>query len=446
MIVDSVLTNAKAILNGQIVDCSIAIDNGKIQKIGKETQMPSTDQKINLHNLLVLPGLIDEHVHLRDEGKTYKEDFLSGTSAAAAGGFTTVLDMPNNDPVTMSVQTLRERMGIAQRRTLVNVGFYSEFPKNLKYVKEIVSEGAVGFKLFMGCQIGGLNVDHDDVLIDGFKAAAESGVPVAVHAEDKIQLRANEEKLKLAKKTGLSAFEEAHSETVEVKAVERLLKISSKTDVQMHFCHISTAKGLDLIGEAKKSNRKVTCEVTPNHLLLSSADLQHYGQLVIMAPPLRGQDQVDALWEGINNGIVDAVGSDHAPHTANEKAASSIWDTKVGIPGLETTLPLIMTQVKKNRLSFAQVVSLLAEKPATVYGLKERGFLEKGKNADLTIVDFNAKFKIDASKFKSKAKFSPYNGWEVQGKPAKTIVNGNLVFDEGEIVAKPGSGSIVWRA
>ena len=118
----------------------------------------------------------------------------------------------------------------------------------------------------------------------------------------------------------------------------------------------------------------------------------------------------------------------------------------MGIPGLETTLPLIMTQVKKKRLSFAQVTSLLAEKPASIYGLKDRGFLEKGKNADLTIVDFNAKFKIDVSKFKSKAKFSPYNGWEVQGKPVKTIVNGNLVFDEGEIVAKPGSGSIVWRA
>jgi dihydroorotase (multifunctional complex type) len=446
VIVDLVLTNTKAILDGQIIDCSIAIDEGKIQKIGKETQMPSADQKINLNSLLVLPGLIDEHVHLRDEGKSYKEDFLSGTSAAAAGGFTTVLDMPNNEPITMSVQTLKDRITLAQRRTLINVGLYSEFPKNLAHIKEIVSGGAIGFKLFMGCQIGGLNVDYDEALIDGFKAAAESGVPVAVHAEDKTQLLSNEEKLKTAKKTGLGAFEEAHTENVEVKAIERLLKISSKTDVQLHFCHISTAKGLDVIREAKKSGRKVTCEVTPNHLLLSSVDLQRYGQLVIMAPPLRKQDQVNALWKGINNGIVDAVGSDHAPHAANEKIASSVWDIKVGIPGLETTLPLIMTQVKKNRLSFAQVASLLSEKPATIYGLKDRGFLEKGKNADLTIVDFNAKFKIDASKFKSKAKFSPYNGWEVQGKPVKTIVNGNLVFEEGEIVAKPGSGSIVWRA
>jgi dihydroorotase (multifunctional complex type) len=443
LIVDSVFTNAKALLNGQIIDCSIAIEEGKIQKIGKETQMPSADQKINLKGLLVLPGLIDEHVHLRDEGKAYKEDFLSGTSAAAAGGFTTVLDMPNNEPVTMSVQTLRDRMELAQRRTLVNVGLFSEFPKNLEHIKDIIEEGAVGFKLFMGCQIGGLNIDDDEALLDGLKAAAEITVPVAVHAEDKNLLNINEEKLKIAKKNGLIAFGEAHAEAVEAKSIKRLLKISAKTDVHLHVCHLSTAEGLDTIDEAKKSGRKITCEVTPNHLLLSSADLQWYGQLVIMAPPLRKQNQVDALWKGIDEGIVDAIGSDHAPHTINEKMAANVWDIKVGVPGLETTLPLMLTQVKKNRLSFTQVASLLAEKPASIYGLKDRGILEKGKNADLTIVDFNARFKIDPSKFKSKAKFSPYDGWEVQGKIVKTIVNGNLVFDEGEIVAKSGSGSIV---
>lgn len=443
MIVDSVFNNAKALLNGQIVDCSIAIEEGKIQKIGKETQMPNADQKINLKNLLVLPGLIDEHVHLRDEGKAYKEDFFSGTSAAAAGGFTTVLDMPNNEPVTMSVQTLRDRMELAQRKTIVNIGLFSEFPKKIEQVKEIILEGIVGFKLFMGCQIGGLNIDDDEAVLDGLKAASELAVPVAVHAEDKTLLDTNEEKLKMTKRNGLSAFCEAHSEAVEVKSIERLLKISAKADVHLHVCHVSTAEGLVAIGEAKKSGRKITCEVTPNHLLLSSADLQRHGQLVIMAPPLRNQNQVDALWKGIDEGIVDAIGSDHAPHAINEKIAANVWDIKVGVPGLETTLPLMLTQVKKKRLSFAQVAALLAEKPAEIYGLKDRGLLEKGKNADLTIVDFNARLKIDSSKFMSKAKFSPYNGWEVQGKLVKTIVNGNLVFDEGEIVAKSGSGSIV---
>ena len=445
MIVDSVLTNAKAYLNGQVIDCSIAIEEGKIFKIGKETQMPNADQKTNLKSLLVLPGLIDEHVHLRDEGKAYKEDFQTGTAAAAAGGFTTVLDMPNNEPVTMSAQTLRNRMEIAERKVFVNVGFYSEFPKKLTEIEYIVSEGAVGFKLFMGRQIGGLDIDEDLDLQDGFKEVAKLNVPVAVHAEDRALLNTNEEKLRQAEKNGIAAFEAAHSEKVEIKAIERLLKISEPTDVRLHFCHVSTEEGVNAITEAKKCGRKVTCEVTANHLLLSNVDTAHYGQMLLMAPPLRNQNNVDALWKGLEAGWVDSLVSDHAPHALSEKSASSVWDVKVGVPGLETTLPLILTLVRKNRLSLERAVQLLAEKPAEIYGLNGRSRLEQGKNADLTVVDFNSKFKVDASKFKSKAKYSPYNGWEVVGKPVKTFVNGLLVFDEGDIIAKAGSGSIIRR-
>jgi dihydroorotase (multifunctional complex type) len=445
VIVDSVLTNTKAYLNGQIVDCSLAIEEGKIFKIGKETHMPHADQKTNLKNLLVLPGLIDEHVHLRDEGKAYKEDFQTGTAAAAAGGFTTILDMPNNEPVTMSTETLRNRMAVARRKILVNVGFYSEFPKELPEINEIVSEGAVAFKLFMGNQIGGLTIDEDESIESALNQVAETNVPVAVHAEDRALLTANVQKLKQAKKNSDTAFQEAHSEKVEIKAIKRLLEISAPTNAQLHFCHVSTKEGLNSIAEAKKSGRKITCEVTPNHLLLSATNLQHYGQLVIMAPPLRNQEQVEALWKGLETGSIDALGSDHAPHALNEKYASSVWDVKAGVPGLETTLPLILTQVRKDRLLLAQAIKLLAEKPAEIFGLSDRGCLEQGKNADLTLVDLNAKFKIDASKFKSKAKFSPYDDREVVGKPVKTFVNGLLVFDEGETVAKAGSGSVIRR-
>ena len=442
LIVDSVLANAKAYVGGQIVDCSIAIEEGKIQKIGKETQMPTADQKTDLHNLLVLPGLIDEHVHLRDEGRAYKEDFNSGTAAAAAGGFTTVLDMPNNDPVTMSRQTLQNRMRAARRKILVNVGFYSEFPQKLPETADIVGEGAVGFKLFMGNQTGGLNIDDDQAIMDGCKEVSKLKVPLAVHAEDSVMLAANEEKLKQAKKSGIADFMRAHTEAVELMAIQRLLKVSEQTDVRLHFCHVSTEEGLNAIGEAKKSGRKVTCEVTPNHLMLSTDDLKRYGQMAIIAPPLRSKPNADTLWKGIEDGLVDAVGSDHAPHAQSEKSASNIWDVKVGLPGLETTLPIILTQIKKNKLTIVQAVQLLAERPAEIFGLNDRGRLEQSKNADLTIVDFNRQFKIDTSKFKSKARFSPYDGWNVQGKAVKTIVNGQLVFDEGEIVARGGCGMI----
>ena len=445
MIVDSVLTNAKAYLNKEIVDCSIAIENGRIFKIGKETQMPKADEKTNLGNMLVLPGLIDVHVHLRDEEKAYKEDFYTGTAAAAAGGFTTVLDMPNNKPVTMSKETLKNRMQIAERRVLGSVGFYSEFPNDLGGVAGIVAQGAVGFKLFMACQVGGLNIDDDDALQEAFTKVGELGVPVAVHAEDKALLMANEERLKRANRHDATAFLQAHSERVELKAVERLLKISAPTGARLHFCHMTSKEGLNAVIEAKKSGRNVTCEVTPQHLLLSNADFERYGLMLAMMPPLRGKSHIEALWKGVVDGWVDVLGSDHAPHALSEKSAGSVWDVKVGLPGLETTLPLMLTMVRKNQLSLAHVVQLLAEKPAEIFSLRDRGGLEQGRKADLTVVDFNRKFKIDASKFFSKAKYSPFDGWEVQGKPVKTFVNGLLIMDEQEIVAKAGSGEVIRR-
>ena len=445
LIVDSVLTNTKAYLDREIVDCSIAIENGKIFKIGKETQMPKGDEKVNLRNLLVLPGLIDVHVHLRDEGKAYKEDFYSGTAAAAAGGITTVLDMPNNAPVTMSAETLKNRMRIAERKVLVNVGFYSEFPNDLDEVKDIVAQGAIAFKLFMACQIGGLNIDDDQALQEALRKVGELDVPVAVHAEDKATLMVTEEEMKKTKRHDVGAFLKVHSERVELKAIERLLKISAQVNMRLHFCHMTIEEGLNAVIKAKNSGRTVTCEVTPNHLLLSNTDFERYGSLIIMMPPLRSKSHIEALWKGISNGWIDVIGSDHAPHALKEKSASSIWDVKVGVPGLETTLPLMLTMVRKNRLSLAHLVQLLSEKPAEIFNLKDRGRLEQGKKADLVAIDFNRKFTIDASKFHSKAKYSPYDGWEVQGRPVKTFVNGLLIMDEQEIVAKAGSGEIIRR-
>jgi len=253
LIADLILSNAKAYIHNKIVDCNLAINKGRIFKIGKEANMPKAEAKFDLKNLLVLPGLIDVHVHLRDEGKAYKEDFYSGTAAAAAGGITTVLDMPNNKPVTMSVQALRRRMKIAKRKILVNIGFYSEFPKNMKEAEEIIREGAVAFKLFMAEQIGGLNIDDDHALLEAFNIVSRFKTPVAVHAEDKTTLKKVEDELKRDNRNDVEAFLKAHSENVEVTAVKRLLEISEQTNVHVHFCHISTENGLKAIIDGKKS-------------------------------------------------------------------------------------------------------------------------------------------------------------------------------------------------
>ena len=446
MTVDSVLTDAKAYLKGEIVDCSLAIEEGKIFKIGKQVNMPNADEKIDLHHMLVLPGIIDSHVHLRDQDKMYKETFLTGTAAAAAGGVTTVLDMPNNSPLTMNSETLRNRMEIASRRILVDVGFYSEFPPNLAEVKSIVAEGAVGFKLFMAEQIGGLNIDDDGAIKEAFAQTGKQGVPVAVHAEDHNLIKTAVQNQKLKNHHSLAAFLKTHDEKTEIVAVNRLLNIARKTPkTRLHFCHLSTAAAIAAVAEAKTSGINVTAEATPHHLLLKKDDYQHLGAHALTMPPLRTQENVEALWKGIAEKTVDTLGSDHAPHTPQEKDASSIWDVKVGVPGLETMLPLVLTLIHKDKLTLERALELLCEKPAEIFGLKDKGRLEQGKAADLTIVDFNQKFKIEASQFKSKAKFSPFDKWEAQGKPIQTFVNGSLVMDQGEIVAKPGSGHVIRR-
>ncbi len=446
MNVDLVLSNAKAFFEGNIVDCSIAIDKEKIKKIGLQTNMPKAETTMDLKNLLVLPGLIDAHVHLRDEGKAYKEDFCTGTAAAAAGGFTTVLDMPNNDPVTMSAETLRNRMSIAAKRILVNVGFYSEFPTKTSEIKAIRREGAVAFKLFMSQQIGGLNIDNDDALSEAFTTLNRLEGFAAAHAEDHATLKHREDNLRLTNRNDIKAFLSVHSEKAETKAVNRLLKIIKQTRTRLHFCHLTTEKALNSVTLARNTDTIVSCEATPHHLLLSMSDLLEFGTPAVTVPPLRAKKNSQSLWNGIKKGAIDIIASDHAPHTWEEKNAHPVWNVKVGIPGLETVVPLLLTKMSSAHLSIADFVMLLAQRPAEIFKLKGKGKLRENNDADITVIDLKEKYSIDPSKFHSKAKYSPFEGWKVQGKPVKTFVGGQLIMDNDEIVANAGSGKIIRKA
>jgi dihydroorotase (multifunctional complex type) len=440
--VDTILNNVKILTDKGLITVGIAINRDRIVKIAKKTNLPQASRQIDLKGNVALPGLVDSHVHLRDQDMAYREDFTSGTMAAAAGGVTTVVDMPNNSPTTMSVETLRNRMQLARNHVMVNVAFNSALPTHLNEIPRIIEAGAIGFKLYLIQQIGGIKIDDDDALRSAFKAVCKTGAPIAVHAEDRLMIERTQASLMEQGRNSIAAFLQAHQPEAEEKAVIRAVDLATKVGAKLHFCHISSEQAMRAITRTKKLGLNVTCEVTPHHLLLTSNHLRKYGKLALEIPPLRRHSDVAYLWQKLRQGLIDTIASDHAPHSRKEKEAESIWDVKPGIVGLETILPLLFTQIHKGRLTLEQLVRLTCRKPAEIYCLKDRGTLTTGSFADIAIINLNKECRIDASRFYSKAKFSPFDGWKAKGAPIKTFVNGQLVMDEGRIVAKPGCGRV----
>ena len=307
MSVDTILFNANVYTSQKIVEAGIAIDNGRITKIAKETNLPQASARLNMNGFLVLPGLIDSHVHLRDQQLAYREDFITGTAAAAAGGITTVIDMPNNKPLTMDSQSLRERMQLAEKRILVNVAFNSVPPHRTEEISQIVSEGAVGFKLYLLQQIGGVNIDNENALKRAFEAIAETKVPIAVHAEDKTLLEEAKKEIQKAGRNDVEAFLEAHPPDAEVKAIRRVTGLAQNSGVTAHICHVSSAAGLKTIQKAKGPNVNLTCEVTPHHLFLTAQYVKKQGNMALMLPPLRTKSDTEALWKALRQGLIDTV-------------------------------------------------------------------------------------------------------------------------------------------
>ena len=443
MTVDTVLHNTKICIHGKLVEAGIAIDKGKIVKIAKDTNLPPASTKINLNGHITLPGIIDLHVHLRDQQLAYKEDFSTGTAAAAAGGVTLVVDMPNNKPVTMDSSSLKERMRLAEKQVLINVAFNSAFPQRLEEIAEVVKAGAVGFKVYLSNKIGGIDIEDDKLLVAAFREAAANGVPVAVHAEDRKIIEDRRKEMELAGLNDTDAYVKAHPPEAEAQSIQRIIQLVKESGVQVHFCHLSSALGLNAVLMAKKAGLPVTCEVTPHNLLLSCEQYRRSGFFALTDPPLRTREDVSALWGALKRGFIDVIASDHAPHAFEEKNVNSVWEAKPGVPGLETTLSLLLTRVNEGRLSLAELVRLTAEEPAKIFRLSNRGFLEEGNWADVVVVDMKREHEIDSRSFLSKAEYSPFDGMHVKGKAVKTFVNGCLVMDEGEIIAEAGAGEVV---
>ncbi|MDD5040465.1 MAG: dihydroorotase [Patescibacteria group bacterium] len=400
----------------------IAIREGKISAIGA---IEGKAREINAGGNLVLPGIIDAHVHFREPGAEHKEDWLTGSRAAVAGGVTTVIDMPNNEPPAVDEHSLNIKRGRAQK-SLVNYGFFLGATKdNLADIQD--ARTIAGVKLFMGASTGTLLVSEDE---DIKNLLSIPGIRWVVHAEDERLIQEN--LVRYAANDNPSVHSRIRSRETAIRAVQRIITLAEKTGARVHICHLSTAEEIELVARAKRSHLPITCEVSPHHLFLNSTAYVKFGNFVKVNPPLRTPDDSAALWEALRNGTIDIVATDHAPHTIDEKW-KEYQQAPAGIPEIQTSLPLMLNAVYQGKFSLQLLERLMAAQPAALYGIKGKGALAEGFDADITVVDLRQTKTFKKSDVKSKCGWSPYDGWELAGWPIMTFVNGNLVYNNGAI-------------
>jgi dihydroorotase len=412
---------------------SVLIERGRIQRIARKISV-AADEEILARGLVALPGLVDAHVHLRDMKLAYKEDFTSGTSAAAAGGFTTVLDMPNTLPPTDSGRRLLEKTRRASKNILVNTGFHAAAVGDRAEVKTMKMAGAFSIKLYLPKPIAPLDVGDDLTIVEVLKAAKEASIPVTVHAEDSAQIEPTGQ---------IRTFKElvgSRQGKAETSSVSRILRLQKQIGCRIHFCHVTLPSSISTIGKWRSGG--LSSEVTPHHTLLSEDSVEKLGWKAWMVPPLRPRQVRNRLFSEMAAGNATIIATDHAPHTIREKRRPP-EKSPPGIPGLETAMPLMLTMVNKRKLSLWRLVSLLSTNPAKIFDLRSKGTIRKGADADVILVDMKKRGEIDPDKFFSKAHYSPFEGRKTQGAVHTTIVNGSIVYSKGEITGKPGSGKVL---
>jgi dihydroorotase len=429
ILIDSV----RILVHDKLTSAHILVEDGKIKKIAKLRPKTKTDRTIDGSKLIALPGMIDVHVHLRDMELSYKETFETGTQAAAAGGFTTVVDMPNTRPPTTNRDRLEEKMAKATGRLFSNVGFQGALVNDEAEVKRMVELGAFAFKLYLNKALQTFDSSNQTQLREAMHAARECNTLVTVHAEDGAAIKAVRERSMAAGKTGIRDFLGAHKPEMETSAVKTILGISRSLGTRVHICHITTPAAVRLV----RRTQNATCEATAHHLLLNESVFRKQRTLAICVPPIRNESVRRGLWRLFSSSQVDILASDHAPHTLEEKVKDNAWEAASGVPGLETSLPLLFTQVSRGRLTLRRLIAATSALPARIFGIRNKGSLREGFDADIVLVDPKARFRIDPSAFLSKAKYSPFGGMRCIGKAAYTIVNGTVVAEGGRIVGPP---------
>ncbi len=430
---DLIIKNARLFIENTIQPAEIAVDNGKITKIGKIISTQEFNHVIDAKGALVLPGTIDVHVHFRDPGMTKKEDWYTGSCAAAAGGATTVIDHPNTIPPTIDREAFKKKQKAA-KKSIIDYGINAGVTSNLHSLKELWELGATAFgEIFMAESTGGLNV-NDISLFDALGIIENLGAVACIHAEDEAT---RIKFIRLLKgKLEPESYSRSRPALAEKIAVDKVIKFRRNT--KLHLCHISVGESLESIRTAKNKRKNITCEVAPHHLFLTQKDYKRLGTLGKMNPPLRDFESQQSMWTGLNDGIIDVIASDHAPHLEHEKM-TDIWTAPAGVPGVETLMPLMLMAVKKNRITLKRLLEVTSINPARIFNL-EKGLLAPGYDADMIIVGDIGEIRNE--KMHSKAGWTPYNGMKGIF-PRMTISRGEIVAQDGDIIGKRGRGRFI---
>jgi len=393
-------------------------------------------KEVKIDGLAVLPGMIDSQVHLREPGLTHKEDLISGSRQAVLGGVTGFFEMPNTTPPTIDALALKDKLTRCEGKSWSNYAFYiGATHGNIEKLPALENlEGACGVKIFMGSSTGSLLVselEYLEQIVSTIKGR------FAVHSESERLLK---QRFKgcfpdSEKEYPAALHPEWRNEEVAMTSTKQIVELSKKHNAKLHILHISSADEMDYLAQNKYENMSI--EVLPQHLTLSSPECyERLGTLAQMNPPIRSKKHTERLWQAVNSGLVDVLGSDHAPHTLEEKKRP-YPKSPSGLPGVQTTLPLMLNHVNNKKLTLKKLVDLFSINPARLFGMPNLGEIREGRHADLTVVDLNKKKKITKDWLASRVKWSPFEDMEVTGWPVMTVVNGHIACRDGELLGQP---------
>ncbi len=430
---DLVLVNGTVVNHDGVGLRDIGVRGGRIAEIGN-LSAGSAGARIDCKGLHVLPGVIDSQVHFREPGLVHKEDLESGSRAAVLGGVTAVFEMPNTDPATTTADALADKMGRARGRMHCDFAFWvGGAHDNVADIPELERlPGAAGIKVFMGSSTGRLLVADDAGVLAILKQTRRRA---AFHSEDEARL---DERKPLRVACDPSSHPVWRDELAALSATQRLVRLAREAGAQVHVLHISTREEMELLAQAKDV---ASCEATPHHLTLTADDYSRLGTKLQMNPPVRGAEHRDGIWRGLEQGVVDVLGSDHAPHTLEEKA-KPYPESPSGMTGVQTLVPIMLDHVNAGRLTLQRFVDLTSAGPQRIFRILGKGRIAAGYDADFTIVDMKRTETIRDAWIASRSRWTPYDGKTVTGWPVGTIIRGRRVMWEGELTA-PSTGEAV---